>query len=277
MSVFRNILVVGVIGVVLSDGGESFSAPLPIHLQSNAPENSMLDPEEVKGKSVEVKETQGEESDVSSLEKVTQLKPEGSLLKKLKSNYSGIKVPSDRYSEVNINKQLPKSKPNKERISALKELENLYKNKDSLLAKLKFPIKEENISPSALQFKQNINHNFAANKKQKIRIDSEKNLESRGKSNSSLLELLESKSVNSEENISPSALQFKQNINHNFAANKNQKISIDSEKNVEILGKSNSSLLELLESKSGNSGVANQINFSEEISFQESITFSNNP
>ena len=175
MSVFRNILVVGVIGVVLSDGGESFSAPLPIHLQSNAPENSMLDPEEVKGKSVEVKETQGEESDVSSLEKVTQLKPEGSLLKKLKSNYSGIKVPSNRYSEVNINKQLPKLKPNKERISALKELENLYKNKDSLLAKLKFPIKEENISPSALQFKQNINHNFAANKNQKISIDSENN------------------------------------------------------------------------------------------------------
>ena len=277
MSVFRNILVVGVIGVVLSDGGESFSAPLPIHLQSNAPENSMLDPEEVKGKSVEVKETQGEESDVSSLEKATQFKPEGSLLKKLKSNYSGIKVPSNRYSEVNINKQLPKLKPNKERISALKELENLYKNKDSLLAKLKFPIKEENISPSALKFKQNINHNFAANKNQKIRIDSEKNVESLGKSNSSILELLESKSENSEENISPSALQFKQNINHNLAANKNQKIRIDSEKNVEILGKSNSSLLELLESKSGNSGVANQINFSEEISFQESITFSNNP
>ena len=277
MSVFRNILVVGVIGVVLSDGGESFSAPLPIHLQSNAPENSMLDPEEVKGKSVEVKETQGEESDVSSLEKATQFKPEGSLLKKLKSNYSGIKVPSNRYSEVNINKQLPKLKPNKERISALKELENLYKNKDSLLAKLKFPIKEENISPSALQFKQNINHNFAANKNQKIRIDSEKNVESLGKSNSSILELLESKSENSEENISPSALQFKQNINHNLAANKNQKIRIDSEKNVEILGKSNSSLLELLESKSGNSGVATNINFPEEISFQESITFSNNP
>ena len=277
MSVFRNILVVGVIGVVLSDGGESFSAPLPIHLQSNAPENSMLDPEEVKGKSVEVKETQGEESDVSSLEKATQFKPEGSLLKKLKSNYSGIKVPSNRYSEVNINKQLPKLKPNKERISALKELENLYKNKDSLLAKLKFPIKEENISPSALQFKQNINHNFAANKNQKIRIDSEKNVESLGKSNSSILELLESKSENSEENISPSALQFKQNINHNLAANKNQKIRIDSEKNVEILDKSNSSLLELLESKSGNSGVATNINFPEEISFQESITFSNNP
>ena len=277
MSVFRNILVVGVIGVVLSDGGESFSAPLPIHLQSNAPENSMLDPEEVKGKSVEVKETQGEESDVSSLEKATQFKPEGSLLKKLKSNYSGIKVPSNRYSEVNINKQLPKLKPNKERISALKELENLYKNKDSLLAKLKFPIKEENISPSALQFKQNINHNFAANKNQKIRIDSEKNVEILGKSNSSLLELLESKSGNSgvATNINfPEEISFQESITF---SNNPERLSIDSENNVENLGKSNSIFLELLESKSGNLEVANQINFSEEISFQESITFSNNP
>ena len=60
MSVFRNIVVVGVIGVVLSDAGQGFSAPLPIHFQNNAPENSILDLEGVKGKSIEVKETQGE-------------------------------------------------------------------------------------------------------------------------------------------------------------------------------------------------------------------------
>merc|ERR1712178_512810 len=63
----------------------------------------------------------------------------------------------------------------------------------------------------------------------------------------------------------------------NTFSNNPEKLSIDSENNVENLGKSNSIFLELLESKSGNLEVANQINFSEEISFQESITFSNNP
>ena len=77
------------------------------------------------------------------MEKVPQLKPKGSLLKRLKSNSSGTKLPSKRHSEANINKELPESKPNQDIISALKQLKNIYKNQGSLLAELKSSRKEK--------------------------------------------------------------------------------------------------------------------------------------
>ena len=251
MSVFHNIVVVGVIGAVISNAGQGSSAPLPMHPQSNTPENSILDTEQVKKQSVEAKKTQRVKLDINSLEKVTQLRPQGSLREKLKSNFSGTKVLSKRNSKVNINKQLPESKLNKERISALKKLENIYKNKNSLLAELKFSIEGENISPSELQFKQNINQSFAANKNKKISIDSKK-IASLGKSNRILLELLKSNSgisdVETKMNI-PVETNFKQLTT--FSNKEPEKIKLDS-KNVAFLGKSNRVLLELLKSKSEN-------------------------
>ena len=274
MSVFRKIVVLGAIGVVISNAGQGSSTPLPTHSQSNTPENSILDPQEVKEKSVEVKETQGVKSDINSLEKVTQLRPQGSLLEKLKSNSSGTKVQSNRHSEININKQLPESKPDREITSALKELENIYKNTGSLLAELKSQKKGENSSASGLQFKQNINRSLVANKNQKIHPDSKK-LAELGKSNSSLLDLLESKPGNSEvetEINPPVETNFKQSI---ILGNKDsEKIHPDSKKLAE-LGKSNSSLLDLLESKPGNSEVENQINPPVESNFKESIILGN--
>ncbi|MGD1711818.1 hypothetical protein, partial [Dapis sp. BLCC M172] len=252
MSVFRNIVVVGAIGAVISNAGQGYSAPLPGHSQSNTPENSILDPEEVKEQSVEVKETQGVKSDINSLEKVTQLIPQGSLLEKLKSNSLGTNVPSNRHSEVNINKQLPEAKANQEIISELKEFENIYKNTSGLLAELKSPRKGENISASALQFKQNINRSFAVNQNPKFNVDSKNLGELGNKSNSSLLDLLESKSDNYqiETQINPSVeTNFKQSI---ILENKeSDKFHPDSSKLADV-GKSNSSLLDLLESKSDN-------------------------
>ncbi|MDE5087100.1 MAG: hypothetical protein O4805_08040, partial [Trichodesmium sp. St16_bin2-tuft] len=102
-----------------------------------------------------------------------------------------------RHSEANINKELPESKPNQDIISALKQLKNIYKNQGSLLAELKSSRKGENISPSASQFQQDINDSFAANNNQKSNLDSE-NVPTQGKSNSSLLKLLNSNSGNSE-------------------------------------------------------------------------------
>ncbi|MGD1804595.1 TolC family protein [Dapis sp. BLCC M126] len=271
MSVFRNIVVVGVIGAVISNAGQGSSAPLPMHSQSNTPENSILDPGEVKEKSVEVKETQGVKSDINSLEKVTQLRPQGSLLEKLKLNSFGTKVPSNRNSEVNINKQLPESKANKEIISALKKLENIYKNTGSLLVELKSHRKEENISPSDLQFKQSINPSFAANKNQKFRTES-KILSELGKSDGSLLDLLESKSENSqvETEINPPVeTSFKQSII--LGDKDSQKFNPDSKKLADLSNKSNSSLLNLLESKSENSQVETKINPPIETSFKQSI------
>ncbi|NEQ38726.1 MAG: hypothetical protein F6K40_21625, partial [Okeania sp. SIO3I5] len=270
MSVFRNIVVVGVIGVVISNAGQGSSTPLPTHSQNNTPENSILDPKEVKEKSVEVKETQGVKSDINSVEKVAQLRPQGSLLEKLKSNSSGRKVQSNRDSEVNINQELPKAKPDQEIISALKELENIYKNTDSLLAELKSRKKGENSSASGLEFKQNINRSFAVNNNQEFNIDS-KNSAELGKSNSSLLDLLESKSGNSEvENpINPPVeTNFKQSII--LEDKDSEKFNPDSKNSAE-LGKSNSSLLDLLESKPGNSEVETEINPTVETNFQQSI------
>ena len=259
MSVFHNIVVVGVIGAVISNAGQGSSAPLPMHPQSNTPENSILDTEQVKKQSVEAKKTQRVKLDINSLEKVTQLRPQGSLREKLKSNFSGTKVLSKRNSKVNINKQLPESKLNKERISALKKLENIYKNKNSLLAELKFSIEGENISPSELQFKQNINQSFAANKNKKISIDSKK-IASLGKSNRILLELLKSNSgisdVETKMNI-PVETNFKQLTT--FSNKEPEKIKLDS-KNVAFLGKSNRVLLELLKSKSENYEVETKKN-----------------
>ena len=88
MSVFHNIVVVGVIGAVISNAGQGSSAPLPMHPQSNTPENSILDTEQVKKQSVEAKKTQRVKLDINSLEKVTQLRPQGSLREKLKSRNS---------------------------------------------------------------------------------------------------------------------------------------------------------------------------------------------
>ncbi|MEM1171557.1 MAG: hypothetical protein AAGJ08_21360, partial [Cyanobacteria bacterium P01_H01_bin.35] len=264
MSVFRNIVVVGAIGAVISNAGQGYSAPLPRHSQSNTPENSILDPEEVKEQFVEVKETERVKSDNDSLENkgISQLRPQGSLLEKLKSNSSDTEVPSNRDSEVNINKQLPESKPNQKIISELKELENIYKNTGSLLAELKSQGKGENSFASGLQFKQNINLSFAANKNQKFSIDSKK-LVDLGKSNSSLLDLLESKSENYqvESQInSPLETSFKQSI---ILENQNtEKFHPDSQ-NLEGLATSNSSLLDLLESKSENSPL--------ETSFKQAI------
>ena len=274
MSVFRNIVVVGVIGVVLSDAGQGFSAPLPIHFQNNAPENSILDLEGVKGQSIEVKETQGEKSDINSLEKVPQLKPKGSLLKRLKSNSSGTKLPSKRHSEANINKELPESKPNQDIISALKQLKNIYKNQGSLLAELKSSRKGENISPSASQFQQDINDSFAANNNQKSNLDSE-NVATQGKSNSSLLKLLDSNSGNSEveTNINPPA-ETSLEQSTIFLNKEPEKSKLNSE-NVATQGKSNSSLLELLDSKSGNSEVETEINPLAEIGLEQSTIFLN--
>jgi len=259
MSVFHNIVVVGVIGAVISNAGQGSSAPLPMHPQSNTPENSILDTEEVKKQSVEAKKTQRVKLDINSLEKVTQLRPQGSLREKLKSKFSGTKVLSKRNSEVNINKQLPESKLNKERISALKKLENIYKNKNSLLAELKFSIEGENISPSELQFKQNINQSFAANKSKKISIDSKK-LASLGKLNRILLELLKSNlgisDVETKMNL-PVETNFKQLTT--FSNKEPEKIKLDS-KNVAFLGKSNRVLLELLKSKSENYEVETKKN-----------------
>merc|ERR1739838_176969 len=251
MSVFHNIVVVGVIGAVISNAGQGSSAPLPMHPQSNTPENSILDTEEVKKQSVEAKKTQRVKLDINSLEKVTQLRPQGSLREKLKSKFSGTKVLSKRNSEANINKQLPESKLNKERISALKKLENIYKNKNSLLAELKFSIEGESISPSELQFKQNINQSFAANKSKKISIDSKK-LASLGKLNRILLELLKSNL-----GISDVETNFKQLTT--FSNKEPEKIKLDS-KNVAFLGKSNRVLLELLKSKSENYEVETKKN-----------------
>ncbi|NES07042.1 MAG: hypothetical protein F6K22_32130, partial [Okeania sp. SIO2F4] len=270
MSVFRNIVVVGVIGAVISNAGEGSSAPPPMHSQSNTPENSILDPEEVKEQSVEVKETQGVKSDINYLEKVTQLRYQGSLLEKLKSNYSGtkVRVPSNKHSEVNINQQLPESKANQERISGLKELENIYKNTGSLLAELKSHRQGENISPSELQFKQSIILGYKDT--EKFHPDS-KNVAVLGKSDSSLLDLLESKSESSLVEIQinpPVETSFKQSIT--FLEQQQGKFHPDS-KNVAVLGKSDSSLLDLLESKSESSLVEIQINPPVETSFKQSI------
>merc|ERR1739838_1180588 len=255
MSVFHNIVVVGVIGAVISNAGQGSSAPLPMHPQSNTPENSILDTEEVKKQSVEAKKTQRVKLDINSLEKVTQLRPQGSLREKLKSKFSGTKVLSKRNSEVNINKQLPESKLNKERISALKKLENIYKNKNSLLAELKFSIEGENISPSELKF----NQNMGANKSKKISIDSKK-LASLGKLNRILLELLKSNlgisDVETKMNL-PVETNFKQLTT--FSNKEPEKIKLDS-KNVAFLGKSNRVLLELLKSKSENYEVETKKN-----------------
>ncbi|MGD1704707.1 hypothetical protein, partial [Dapis sp. BLCC M229] len=200
MSVFRNIVVVGVIGAVISNAGEGSSAPPPMHSQSNTPENSILDPEEVKEQSVEVKETQGVNLDINSLENkgISQLRYQGSLLEKLKSNSSGtkVRVPSNKHSEININQQLSESKANQERISALKELENIYENTGSLLAELKSHRQEENISPSELKFKQSIILRYKDT--EKFNLYSKNVAELGSKSNSSLLDLLESKSENSQ-------------------------------------------------------------------------------
>ncbi|MCL2932308.1 MAG: TolC family protein [Trichodesmium sp. MAG_R03] len=272
MSVFHNIVVVGVIGAVISNAGQGSSAPLPMHPQSNTPENSILDTEEVKRQSVEVKKTQRLKLDINSLEKVTQLRPQGSLQEKLTSNFSGTKVASKRNSEVNINKKLPESKPNKEIISTLKNFDNIYKNKSSSLAELKFPIKGENISPSELQFQQNINHSFAANNNKKFSIES-KNVAALGKSNKILLELLNSKSINSdvEKKInSPVKTDFQQSTT--FLNKKAEQINLES-KNVASLGKSNRFLLELLKSKSENSEVETKRNSPVKTGVKQSITF----
>ncbi|NEP82843.1 MAG: hypothetical protein F6K39_34700, partial [Okeania sp. SIO3B3] len=218
MSVFRNVLVVGAIGVVISNAGQGSTAPPPMHSQSNTPKNSILDPQEVKEKSIEVTETQEVKSDTDSLEDITQLRHQGSLLEKLNSNsYSpslGTKVPSTRHSEVKIDKQLPQLKPNQETISSLKKLENIYKNTGSLLTELKSHRQGENISSSALPFKQNINRSFAANNNQNLNVDS-KNVAELENSNSRLLDLLQSKSDNypREADVSPgNETEFQQSI-----------------------------------------------------------------
>ncbi|MCL2925235.1 MAG: TolC family protein [Trichodesmium sp. MAG_R04] len=247
MSVFHNIVAVGVIGAVIANSGQGFSAPLPIEPQSGTPENSILDIEKVKIQSVEIKKPQRLKLDIGSLEKVTQLRPQGSLREKFKSNFSGTKVSSKRNSEVNINKQLLELNPNKEIISTLKNFEDIYKNKSRSLAELKFPIKGENISPSELQFKQNINHSFVTNKSKKISIES-KNVASLGKFNIISLKLLNSNSRNfdvEKKNNPPVETNFKQSTT--FLNKETEKVNLES-KNVDSLGKSNRFLLDLLKS-----------------------------
>ncbi|RQH25752.1 hypothetical protein [Okeania hirsuta] len=275
MSVFRNVLVVGAIGVVISNAGQGSTAPPPMHSQSNTPKDSILDPQEVKEKSIEVTETQEVKSDTDSLEDITQSRPQGSLLEKLNSNSDapslGTKAPSTRHSKVNINKQLPKSKPNQEIISSLKKFEHIYENTGSLLTELKSHRKGENVSSSVLPFKQNINRSFAANKNQKFNVES-KNLVELEKSNSRLLDLLQSNSDNYEveTEISPGkGTEFQQSIT--LAGKGAEKFNVESKKLVE-LEKSNSRLLDLLQSNSDNYEVETEINPGNETEFQQSIT-----
>ncbi|NEQ73512.1 MAG: hypothetical protein F6K23_10795, partial [Okeania sp. SIO2C9] len=275
MSVFRNVLVVGAIGVVISNAGQGSTAPPPMNSQSNTPKNSILDPQEVKEKSIEATETQGVNSDTDSLEGITQSRHQGSLLEKLNFNSDspslGTEVPSIRHSKLNNGKQLPQSKPNQEAISSLKKFENIYKNTGSLLTELKSHRKGENVSSSALPFKQNINRSLEANKNQNFNVDS-KNLAELEKSNSRLLDLLQSKSGNShrEADVSPSKeKEFEQSIT--LAGKGAEKVDVES-KNVAELEKSNSRLLDLLQSNSGNSPRAAEINPGNETEFQQSIT-----
>ncbi|MDY7003345.1 MAG: TolC family protein [Cyanobacteriota bacterium] len=275
MSVFRNVLVVGAIGVVISNGGQGYTAPPPMHSQSNAPKDSILDPKEVKEKSIEVTETQGVKSDTDSLEDITQSRHQGSLLEKLNFNSDspslGTEVPSIRHSKVKNDKQLLQSKPNQEAISSFKKIENIYKNTGSLLTQLKSHRKGENISSSALPFKQNFNRSLAANKNQIFNVDS-KNLAELEKSNSSLLDLLQSNSDNYEvgTEINPgNETEFQQSIT--LADRGAEKVDVES-KNVAELEESNSRLLDLLESKSDNSHRAAEISPGNETEFQQSIT-----
>ncbi|WP_293085595.1 TolC family protein [Okeania sp. SIO3B5] len=275
MSVFRNVLVVGAIGVVISNAGQGYTAPPPMHSESNAPKDSILDPQEVKEKSIEVTETQEVRSDTDSLEDINQSRHQGSLLEKLNFNSDspslGTKVPSIRHSKVKNGKQLPQSKPNQEAISSLKKFENIYKNTGSLLAELKSHRKGENVSSSELPFKQNINRSLAANKNQNFNVDS-KNVAELEKPNSRLLDLLQSKSGNShrETDVSPgNETEFQQSIT--LAGKGAEKVDVDS-KNVAELEKPNSRLLDLLQSKSGNYHRETDVSPGNETEFQQSIT-----
>ncbi|WP_287287334.1 TolC family protein, partial [Okeania sp. SIO2B9] len=128
---------------------------------------------------------------------------------------------------------------------------------------------ETEINPgNETEFQQSIT--LAGKGAEKFDVES-KNLVELEKSNSSLLDLLQSKSGNSHRaaEINPgNETEFQQSII--LAGKGAEKFNVESKKLVE-LEKSNSSLLDLLQSKSGNSHRAAEINPGNETEFQQSI------
>ncbi|WP_367267686.1 TolC family protein, partial [Okeania sp. SIO2C9] len=155
-----------------------------------------------------------------------------------------------------------------------KKLAELEKSNSSLLDLLQ---SKSGNSPRATEinpgkekeFEQSIT--LAGKGAEKVDVES-KNVAELEKSNSSLLDLLQSKSGNSPRatEINPGKeKEFEQSIT--LAGKGAEKVDVDS-KNVAELEKSNSSLLDLLQSKSGNSPRATEINPGNETEFQQSIT-----